>query len=517
LEKNLKTKKLPAQGMEEFALRSLINLEVSRLSAIATDYLEGEMKLHKLEKDLFTALLALGLSLLSHILQEKIRRSWSRRPSNESVKWEGKGPESRVYVSLFGRLKLKRPSYWSMEYGKTHPVDEVLCLPQVSQWSYNLQELVGMSASESDYSESVGLLNKLLNLGLSGKSAQRNIGHLGACVDAFYAHTDVVQPVPIGGKSADSPSVVCFSASFDGKGVPKVKRGVASAGENPKKRLGKGEKRGVMEMATVSVTASFTPKNRDAQRILDSLMGTVKQQETSTGTSGVEMAGQDNKWHKNIHRRAFLANQEQAIEYGLGRIKTMMTDSRSRFVVPIDAGVGLEEKVVAWVNANRLEDQFAGIILDIIHVSEYTWDAATAIFGEKSTRKTEWVRGVLTDLLDSKTAKVIADLERIAREAKLGESRKKQLQRTINYFTNHQHKMDYKTFIEKGYPISSALVEAACGHLVKERLEQSGMRWSSNGAQYVMDMRAVKLNGDMENFMQFFIELEYPTAKRAAA
>ena len=68
--------------------------------------------------------------------------------------------------------------------------------------------------------------------------------------------------------------------------------------------------------------------------------------------------------------------------------------------------------------------------------------------------------------------------------------------------------MDYRAFIEKGYPISSAMAESTCGHLVKERMEQSGMRWSSGGAQKVMDLRAVKLNGDMDDFMHFVIESE---------
>jgi hypothetical protein len=517
LEKNLKTKKLPAQVMEEFGIAELIKSEVGRLSEIAQDYLQGDMKVHDLEKNLFKALLTLGLSLLGHILKEKIRRSWGTRPSNAEEVWDNKGPEERIYVSLFGSLRLKRPSYWSAALGKTHPVDDLLCLPVLSQWSYNLQELVGISASESDYSESVGIINKLLGLGLSGKSSQRNTGHLGACVDAFYDASGVALPVVIKDKKADSQAVVCYSASFDSKGVPKIKSATRSADENPKKRLGKGEKRGVMEMATVSVTASFTPKERSAQRILNGLMGTINKQATTTGEQTAKVDRQDNKWHKNIHRRAFLANQEKAIEYGLERIKATMTDSRSRFVVPIDAGIGLEDKVLAWVTQNKLEAQFAGIILDIIHVTEYTWDAATAIFGEKSKSKNDWVRGVLADLLNSKTQKVITDLERTHAQVKLSESREKQLQKTITYFTNHQHKMDYKTFIEKGYPISSALVEAACGHLVKERLEQSGMRWSSDGAQHVMDMRAVKLNGDMEQFIEFFIQLEHPFEQRIAA
>lgn len=166
---------------------------------------------------------------------------------------------------------------------------------------------------------------------------------------------------------------------------------------------------------------------------------------------------------------------------------------------------------------DQMENQFDGIILDIIHVSEYVWNAATAIFGEKSKGRAPWVQAVMTDLLNSQSTKVIEDLKQINSKIKLSESKKAQVSKTITYLSNHQHKLDYKTFIEKGDPVSSALVDAACGHLVKQRMEQSGMRWSSQGAQNIMDLRAVKINGDMEAFMEFRINAEQKSANTRAA
>ena len=163
------------------------------------------------------------------------------------------------------------------------------------------------------------------------------------------------------------------------------------------------------------------------------------------------------------------------------------------------------DKVLAAVTKYGLGAQFDGIIMDIIHVSEYVWKAGTAIFGEKSKSRAPWVRHASEDILASKTEGLIKDLELIVEKTELSDNKIKQINKTINYFKNHQHKMDYKTFIAKGYPVSSALVESACGHLVKERMEQSGMRWSSQGAQNIMDLRAVKLNEDMDDFMQFVI------------
>jgi hypothetical protein len=486
--------------MEEIRIQTRIKEEIEKLMVLSEGYIKSEVGVHTIEKGLLRQLLRLGLALLAYILQEKIKHLTDvGSGQGEFNGLRGKGIEGRQYLSLFGLLKLERPSYWDKELGKIHPVDGKLCLPRSSYWSYNIEELVGDSASENDFKESVVILNKLLDLGLSGKSSERNAGRLGPVVEVFYSSKEVV---------VETESV-CFSASFDGKGVPKIKskeEGVADG--NPKKRLGRGEKKGIMEMATVCVTSSFTPKYRNIDSIMRSLMDCpLSKVKSEDGAAEAEKSG-DNTWHRNIHRRAFLADQQKAVDYGLNRIKASMANPQSRFVVPIDAGIGLEDKILTWVKENRMESQFDGIILDIIHVSEYVWDAATAVFGEKSRSRSTWVREVLTDLLNSKVVKVINDLQQIKSKGRLSESKQKQVGKAITYFTNHQHKMDYKTFIEKGYPVSSALVEAACGHLVKERMEQSGMRWSSNGAQNIMDLRAVKLNGDMEDFMEFRIQTE---------
>lgn len=492
--------------MEEIRIQGRIKEEIDKLMILAEGYIEKEVGVHTIEIGLFKQLLRLGLALLSCILKSKIERlsrfgapQWGGKPMRS------KGVERRQYLSLFGLLQLDRPSYWAGELGKVHPVDGQLMLPKSSYWSYNIEELVGESSSENDFEESVRLLNKLLGLGLSGKSSERNAWHLGPVVETFYSTKEVEK----------EHGAVCFSASFDGKGVPKIRPKAGSGlGVNPKKRLGKGEKKGVMEMATVCVTSSFAPKKRSVDSILRSLMGCEAEPEKAAPTPKKD---QENTWHKNIHRRAFLADQKKAVEYGLDRIKAVMANPQSRFVVPIDAGIGLEDKVLEWVKENAMESQFDGIVLDIIHVSEYVWDAATAVFGEKSRCRSAWVKEVLTDLLNSKVAKVIGDLQQLHSKARLSETKKKQVDKAITYFTNHQHKMDYKSFIEKGYPVSSALVEAACGHLVKQRMEQSGMRWSSTGAQNIMDLRAVKTNGDMEEFMAFRIQTEQKTTLKKVA
>jgi hypothetical protein len=77
--------------------------------------------------------------------------------------------------------------------------------------------------------------------------------------------------------------------------------------------------------------------------------------------------------------------------------------------------------------------------------------------------------------------------------------------------------MRYDEYLAKGYPIASGVIEGACRHYVKDRLERSGMRWSKAGAQAMLDVRSEYLNGDWEGFYQFRIDREtkrlYPQCK----
>lgn len=484
--------------MEKRQLTQKLGQKFEELVALSEGYIESSEAMHDIEKGLLKHLLSIGLLLLRYIIGEKLKQAKEYIfDVDKQAEYQSKGKKPRRYLSLFGWLSIKRPAHWHSEVGVVYKLDECLKLPRGSYWSYNIQEFVGESASENDFRESVSLFNRLLGLDLHWESSVRNASRLGKQVEAYYEAN----------KAAPEPEAVCFSASFDGKGVPKVKTPQTRSG-NPKARKGKGEKTGVKQSATVSVTSGFKPKQRNVEAILDGLMGQENQQIKTREKPKQPTEPNENGWHQRIHRRAFLANQDKAVDYGIGDIKNRLCHADSRFVVPIDGGSGLEEAVLAAVKKHGLESAFDGIIMDIIHVSEYVWVAATAIFGEKSKLRTPWVRDLLADLLNSKTQKVIEDLEAIRDKTKLSKSKRKQVNKAITYFTNHQHKMDYLTFIEKGYPISSAMAESTCGHLVKERMEQSGMRWSSAGAQHIMDLRAVKINDDMEDFMKFVIGSE---------
>jgi hypothetical protein len=68
--------------------------------------------------------------------------------------------------------------------------------------------------------------------------------------------------------------------------------------------------------------------------------------------------------------------------------------------------------------------------------------------------------------------------------------------------------MRYDEYLVAGYPIASGAIEGACRHLVKDRMERAGMHWTVEGAQAMLDVRSVHVDGDWEGYQSYRIARE---------
>ena len=64
----------------------------------------------------------------------------------------------------------------------------------------------------------------------------------------------------------------------------------------------------------------------------------------------------------------------------------------------------------------------------------------------------------------------------------------------FGYLQNRKGLMDYWSCRRRGLAIGSGITEAACKTLFTQRFKQSGMKWSLEGGQVVVDLRAVWLS-----------------------
>jgi len=60
--------------------------------------------------------------------------------------------------------------------------------------------------------------------------------------------------------------------------------------------------------------------------------------------------------------------------------------------------------------------------------------------------------------------------------------------------------MHYDEYLAAGYPIASGVIEGACRHLVKDRMERTGMRWREPSAGAMLFVRALEVTDLWEPF-----------------
>jgi hypothetical protein len=147
-------------------------------------------------------------------------------------------------------------------------------------------------------------------------------------------------------------------------------------------------------------------------------------------------------------------------------------------------------------------------ILDLFHVMERLWTAAHCFHAEGSDEAEEFVAERLRGLLEGRVGYVIGGLRQRLTKHQLTGSRRKTLDSVITYLENNREHMRYDEYLKAGYPIGSGVAEGACRHLVKDRMEQTGMRWTVSGAQAMLHLRATYLNDQWEEFIEDRIERE---------
>jgi hypothetical protein len=141
--------------------------------------------------------------------------------------------------------------------------------------------------------------------------------------------------------------------------------------------------------------------------------------------------------------------------------------------------------------------------LDLIHALEYLWKAANALLGETHAQRSSWVAERTLQLLSGQARAVISELEQLAQAPTCPAGQREVVLQVAGYLQRNLPYMQYDTYLALGWPIATGVVEGACRHVVKDRCELSGMRWSQAGAEALLQLRCVYENGDWEAFHAF--------------
>lgn len=103
-------------------------------------------------------------------------------------------------------------------------------------------------------------------------------------------------------------------------------------------------------------------------------------------------------------------------------------------------------------------------------------------------------------VLNGRAITVAGNIRRAATNANLDTSQRAGADQCAKYLTNKRAHLYYTTALANGWPIVTGVIEGACRHLVKDRVDITGARWGLPGAETILKLRALTSNGDFDTY-----------------
>jgi len=395
---------------------------------------------------------------------------------------------SRRYVSIFGEYTLERTVYGSREGQALAfvPLDQRLQLPE-SVFSYVLQDWDQALAMEQPFAQVSQTIERILKLKQSVDSLEGVNRQQAQDVGDFR---DLQGSPP----AAEEGQIVVVTADckgivIRGQGTKTVCGGVRPAGKRANQK----------RMAAVAAVYTVDPYVRTADEVVAALFRDPDYKpEPRPGL---------------CHKRVWASLPEEAPE-PRSSIAVVFdwvwwefaqrNPQRVRPTVCLCDG----QKQLWQACADSVLDKKRVEVLDFLHVTPRLWAAAKLLYGDKSKEVVPFVRHRATQVLEGKVETVLRTMRRVAKERGLSSAKKKALGRICSYLHKNRHRMRYDEYLRQGYPIASGVIEGACRHLIKDRMERAGMHWTLTGAQAMLDLRSVWIGGYWQDFQQQRIEHE---------
>jgi hypothetical protein len=376
-----------------------------------------------------------------------------------------------TYLSVFGKISFQRHRFFAPGQAGVSPLDEALSLPERC-YSSLLRDWAGHEVVDAAYDLCAQTLERILGLSLAKSALETLVQDDAEDVDAFYAQ----KPLPT---AAAEGSILVVQA--DGAGVRLV-------GTEPSERTGHQTSK---RETVVTTVYSIQPNVRTPQEVADALL-----RETD----------RDNPPRPRGLRPAPIGKETRATLDGKAA-----AFARLRERVERRDGTHIQQRVALTDGAEAYQDRMNStfpnftLVLDILHVLTYLWPAAQALHGGwPSPASRAYMRAQLPVLLAGQTQAVIDDLTtRLLAATALPAYRRKPVLDAIRYFTNHASSMRYDLYLARGWPIASGVIEGACKHVVRGRLDRSGMKWARSGAHAMLQLRTVRINGDWDAYQRF--------------
>jgi len=448
--------------------------------------------------DLERELEKMGRELMRKLLQEHLE---SRGPGESAKPVKGSDGVQRSRVrhqkrkveSIFGTVSVERAGYGQDGMRSLHPLDAELNLPN-KRYSLELCRRVAEEAAKSSFDDTYESIGKITGGHVPKRQIEELVRLAAQDFDVFY---EVRQAQP----TVVEPTASIMVMSVDGKGVVmrtqdlrEQTRKVAKTRKHKMgARLSKGEKKNAKRMAMVAAVYTIAPFVRKPEDLVPE-----------------NNSARAERPRPRPEKKRVWASLEKTPEEVIEKVF-----EEAGYRDPAH-----QKKWIALVDGNKPQIRILGrmakekgidlaIIVDVIHVIEYLWDAGRAFHPEAGAELESWVRIRLLEILRGNAGYMAGGMRRSATLRGLASGDRKPVDACANYLLTYAPYLKYNHYLAQGFPIATGVIEGACRHLVKDRMEVTGARWSLNGAEAVLRLRALRSSSDFDEYWMFHESQEY--------
>ena len=389
---------------------------------------------------------------------------------------------TRALESLFGKVTVTRISYSQIKKTSLFPVDAELNLP-VDSYSDGIYYRVCNEAVRVSFDDVVETVSSTTGGHIPKKQSLNIVKDVAQDFEGFYKKTRFIQP-------EDTSDLLVLT--FDGKGIVmrpdslrECTKKNAQKSNKLTSRLSQGEKKDRKRMAQVAAVYTVQSHVRTAESIMKLSDDNVIPFRTPIRNKRV--------W-ASVERDAEVVIEEAFLE-ALQRDP----EQTRQWVILIDGlphQIKLIKKVMKRLNVK------ATIVMDFIHVLEYLWKAAWCFFDKGDEAVEEWIAEKSVNILNGHCSQVAKGLRISATKRKITD--RINIDKCADYLLNNKERLQYGIALGTGFPIASGVIEGACRHLINDRLDITGARWSLQGAEAILKLRSLKSSGDFKGYWIFY-------------
>jgi hypothetical protein len=415
---------------------------------------------------------------------------------------------SVTLTSIVGDVEVTRMHYGARGHASLVPLDAALNMP-CRQHSLGLQKRLAEEIARGSYDEAVAAVKRHSGVDVAKHQAETIARVAARDFDAFYRACRKPALVDTAARAgASSDDIVTLTT--DAKGIVMLpgslrdgtRRAAQDATPKLDKRVSRGEKRNRKRMAQVASVYTVAPHPRTPHEVAQEL------RQCDDASPRKRPRPQNKRVWASAEKPA-----EDVIDDVFREALARDPNRTRRWVALVD---GNPFQLDAILERAKHYDVQPTVIIDIIHVLEYLWKAAWCFFIEGHPDVEDWVQQRFLAILSGHASRVAAGIRRAATRQGLSSDARRAVDVCANYLLKYKAHLRYDIYLAAGFPIATGVIEGACRYLVKDRMDITGARWSLDGAEAVLRLRALRASGHFDAYWRFHQEQELQRNHRIA-